>query len=89
MPFRIPRESYDAIARVMPRFNAFAKYAEIASALQQQLGAALPDYQIRTVLRFWSEHGAVEKNRARYRVLEPKKWTKNIERAWAEARTEH
>jgi hypothetical protein len=89
VPFRMPRDSYDALARVMPGLDGFVKYAEIADAVQKRLGEALPEYQIRAILRFWTERGAVEKQHTRYRITgTAKRWPKLAEQAWADARAD-
>jgi hypothetical protein len=86
-PFRCPRSTYDAVARVLARLDRPAKYAEIAKAVAKELRPAPADYQIRVVLRFWADRsvGLIERARARYRPLDSTRLMRLATEAWRRA----
>jgi len=87
-PFRCPRSTYDGLARVFARTDRFVRYGDVTKSLRKELGAAPADFQIRVVLRFWSQPdvGLIERARARYRPRDPQKFVDAAEHAWEEAR---
>ncbi len=86
-PFRCLRRTYDVAARAMSKFDRPVKYPEIAKAVAKELGAPPADYQVRVVLRFWSEPDVrlLERARARYKPVDPARFVKLAGDAWRRA----
>jgi hypothetical protein len=87
-PFRCLRSTYDAAARAMTKFERPVKYPEILKAITRELGSPPADYQVRVLLRFWSEPSVklLERARARYKPVEPVQFTKLADQAWRRVR---
>jgi hypothetical protein len=86
VPFRVRRSAYESIAAVMTRFKDAVAYEEIARSVKKQTGEALPEYAIRTVLRFWVERRLIQRSRSRYRRSSGGEWPTSALNAWREAR---
>lgn len=86
-PFRCPKPTYDALARVMASTTKLTKFPEIERLLKKELGELPAVYQIRVALRFWTtpEVGIVERVRARYRARNCVAVVREAERAWSHA----
>ena len=86
-PFRCPRSTYDGLARAFARTERFVKYGEVKKALRKELGAMPADFQIRVVLRFWSQPDVelIERARARYRPRDPQRFLDAARQAWEAA----
>jgi hypothetical protein len=85
-PFRVARAIYDALVKVMSRFEDLVRYDDIARAVKKEIGQVPPEYQIRLVLRFWAERGVIERTRARYRRSPTGAWPAVAQDAWRDAR---
>jgi hypothetical protein len=85
-PFRVSRGVYDALTTVMLRLKDFVRYDDIAKGVRKETAQAVPEYQIRMVLRFWAERGAIERSRARYRRSASGEWPAVALEAWRDAR---
>jgi hypothetical protein len=83
-PFRCPRTTYDALARVLAATTKLTKFYDIQKLLKKELGELPAVYQIRVALRFWVSDGVelVEKIRARYRASEPACFVQSAGAAW-------
>jgi len=83
-PFRCPRPAYDALARVLGRMTAPAKYAELTKLLSRELKPAPADYQVRVALRFWGDRGIrlIERARARYAPRDARTFETAARQAW-------
>jgi hypothetical protein len=86
-PFRCPRSTYDGLARVFAKTERLVKYEEVAKSLRKELGSMPADFQIRVVLRFWSQPdvGLIERARARYRPHDSRNFADGARRAWENA----
>lgn len=90
-PFRCPRATYDAMARVFARIEKFVKYEEVLKGLDKELRTRPADFQVRVVLRFWAgpEVGLIERTRARYRPRSADTFVEAARLAWEETGTKH
>lgn len=86
-PFRCPRTTYDALARVLAATTKLTKFYDIQKLLKKELGELPAVYQIRVALRFWVSDGVelVEKIRARYRVKNGTGFLRATAAAWTAA----
>ena len=87
-PFRCPKATYDALARVMVATTKLTKFPDIEKLLKKELGELPAVYQIRVALRFWAtaEVDIIERVRARYRARNCEAVAREAERAWSHAR---
>lgn len=83
-PFRCPKATYDAMARVMASTPKLAKFGDIEKGLKKDLGDLPAVYQLRVVLRFWTtpDVDLVERVRARYRARRPAEFRRLATQAW-------
>lgn len=86
-PFRCPRATYDALARVLAAAPKPAKFDDLAKRVGRELGHVPALYQLRVALRFWTrpEVGLVERARTRYRAREPERFERQAGEAWKHA----
>lgn len=86
-PFRCPRTTYDALAKVFAKSDRFLKYEEVIKLLAKEIKPVPADYQARVILRFWAqpEVGLIERSRARYRANKATGFGEAAKRAWKEA----
>lgn len=84
-PFRCPKATYDALARVLADATRPLKFEELAKRLAKDLGHMPALYQLRVALRFWTqpEVGLVDKVRTRYRVSPGQRFARATEREWS------
>jgi len=82
-PFRCPRATLDLTAEVLAGMKQ-ARFIELHQAVCQAQGEAVPDFHVRTALRFLKSEKLVEHRSARFAVQTtgPGKWTNKVERAW-------
>jgi hypothetical protein len=85
-PFRCPKTTYDALARVMMNTSKPAKFEDIAKRLKKELGELPALYQLRVALRFWTrpEVRLVEKVRTRYHAHNANLFARDARAAWAD-----
>ena len=69
-PFRCPRGTYDAAARVLAAAPEALPFEDLMERLNAQVGQRQPDYRLRVALRFWMTHEAVLRSRTKYRAAE-------------------
>lgn len=83
-PFRCPKPTYDALARVMATTTKLTKFPEIERMLKKELGELPAVYQTRVALRFWGTTGVelVERIRARYKAKDGAKFLRAAAVAW-------
>jgi hypothetical protein len=86
-PFRCPKATYDALARVLAGATKPVKFDDIARRLKKEMGTLPALYQLRVALRFWRrpEVGLVDKVRARYLTRNANLFAGDAHAAWAEA----
>lgn len=87
-PFRCPKATYDALARVMATTVKPIKFPEVERLLKKELGELPAVYQIRVALRFWTtaEVDIVERVRARFRARQCDTIVREAEVTWGHAR---
>lgn len=83
-PFRCPKVTYDALARVLAGAAKPLKFEEIAKRVKKELGHMPAVYQLRVALRFWTqpEVGLVDKVRTRYRAVQLAHLERDARAAW-------
>jgi hypothetical protein len=84
-PFRCPRTTYDALARVLAATTKLTKFYDIQKLLKKELGELPAVYQSRVALRFWVSDGVelVAKIRARYKTTDGANFLRAASAAWA------
>ena len=82
-PFRCPRMTYDAAARVMEAAAEALPFEELMERLNAEMGARQPDYRLRVALRFWMTHEAVLRSRTKYRAAERAGFSRLATELWA------
>jgi hypothetical protein len=84
VPFRVPKRVYDALVRVLAANTAATKFPGIQANLTEALGRGVPDYAIRTCLRFLASPGVglVRKDRTRYAALQHEQLVVDARDAW-------
>lgn len=65
-PFRCPRETYLATAEVLAADSAALHFEELLEKVNAKLSERQSEYRVRVALRFWMNHGAVGRFRAKY-----------------------
>lgn len=87
IPFRCPRVTYDALAKVFAKSDRFLKYEEVMRLLAREIKPVPADYQVRVILRFWAQPdvGLIERSRARYRSGRSSGFAEAAKRAWKNA----
>ena len=83
-PFRCPRQTYDVLATVLAGTEDWVKYRDLVKMVAKELRPKPADYQMRIVLRFWSqpEIGLVKRARARYRLTNASHFSESARKAW-------
>ncbi len=69
-PFRCPKETYLAVAKIIAGAMAPMKFNNLQSAADSRMGRAVPAYQLRLCLRFWATAGLLQHRRARFAPLQ-------------------
>lgn len=87
-PFRCPKDSYEAAARVLASAREGVHFDELLEGLNQEMGERQADYRLRVCLRFWVGLGLVERFRTRYRVKGGEGFEGRAREAWDGARSE-
>lgn len=87
-PFRCPKRTYDALARVLAALPKLAKFPDIEKRMKKELGEVPALYQLRVAIRFWTapETTLVERTRAQYRARKPQTFVREARRCWEQAR---
>ena len=83
-PFRCPKRTYDALARVLTALPKLAKFPDIEKRMKKELGEVPALYQLRVALRFWTSPAIelVERTRAQYRAKAPRSFVREAQRLW-------
>jgi len=88
-PFKCPKAAYEAVAAVLAESKVPVGFQDIKAKASKRLRQELPDYAIRTPLRFWSILGLVDHQQARFlRVGTKAEFLKGARAAWYQASTE-
>jgi hypothetical protein len=70
-PFRCPKETYFAVAKIIAGAMAPMKFNDLQSAADSRMRRAVPAYQLRLCLRFWATAGLLQHRRARFAPQQP------------------
>lgn len=88
-PFKCPKPVYETIAGVIADSREPLSFFDIKASASKKHRQKLPDYVIRTPLRFWSTLGVVVHQQARFvRVGTKAEFTRNSRLAWMSASKE-
>jgi len=88
-PFKCPKNAYEAVAAVLAESKVPAGFQDIKAKASKRLRQELPDYAIRTPLRFWSTISLLEHQQARFlRVGTKAEFFKGARAAWRNASDE-
>jgi len=85
-PFRCPRATYDAAAKVLAEAQGALHFDELMDRLNARLPQRQPDYRLRVALRFWMAAQAVTRHRTRYKAVSPKEFSQFSGRLWEDLR---
>jgi hypothetical protein len=86
-PFRCPKPTYGAAARILAETTAPLHFEEFLDRLNAAMGQRQADYRLRVCLRFWLAHGRVQRFRTRYRATEAGTFLREAEGLWDKARS--
>lgn len=67
-PFLVGESVYNAAVKVMAKVHEPTEFSNVHHQVSAVVGENLPDYLVRTMLRFWQQKKLVGKVRTRYRV---------------------
>lgn len=82
-PFKCPKIAYEAVAAVIAESKVPVGFQDIKAKASKRLRQELPDYAIRTPLRFWSTIGLLEHQQAKFlRVGTKSEFIKGARAAW-------
>jgi hypothetical protein len=84
-PFRCPRETYTAAAKVLAQTAEALHFEELLDRLNGAMRERQADYRLRVCLRFWLGHKLIERFRTRYRAADPKTFVTAAQTLWDEA----
>ena len=88
-PFKCPKSVYEAVAAVIAESKVPIGFLEIKAKASKRLSQELPDYAIRTPLRFWSTIGLLEHQQARFlRVGTKAEFMRDAKASWKRASLE-
>ena len=87
-PFRCPRATYDAAAKVLAEAEGALHFDELMDRLNARLPQRQPDYRLRVALRFWMTANAVARYRTRYKAVSPREFPQLSGRLWEELAAE-
>lgn len=88
-PFKCPKHAYEAVAAVIAESKVPVGFQDIKAKASKRLRQELPDYAIRTPLRFWSTIGLLEHQQARFlRVGTKAEFVKGARATWKSASAE-
>ncbi len=88
-PFKCPKNAYEAVAAVLAESKVPVGFQDIKAKASKRLRKELPDYAIRTPLRFWATVGILEHQQARFlRVGTKSDFIKGARAAWKSASVE-
>lgn len=82
-PFRCPKDIVMATAVQVNRLGE-SKFADIHDAVREDLGERVPDYHVRTALRWMKHCGLVRHERARFGPASKKSLKAAVTKAWKE-----
>jgi hypothetical protein len=81
-PFRCPRDTYEAAAKVLADAEGALHFDELMDRLNGRLPQRQPDYRLRVALRFWMAAGAIARYRTRYKATNPREFPQASRRLW-------
>lgn len=88
-PFKCPKSVYEAVAAVLAESKVPVGFKDIKAMASKRLRQELPDYAIRTPLRFWSTIGLLEHQQARFlRVGTKAEFMRSVKASWKQASLE-
>ncbi|MBL4697526.1 MAG: hypothetical protein JKX70_01695 [Phycisphaerales bacterium] len=88
-PFKCPKNAYEAVAAVLAESKVPVGFQDIKAKASKRLRQELPDYAIRTPLRFWSTIGLLEHQQARFlRVGTKAEFMRGVKASWKRASLE-
>ena len=88
-PFKCPQEIYRAVMEAVAGSAGPQTFQQIKATSKRSLKESIPDYGVRTPLRFWAVLGLVRHNQARFtRVGTKAEFTRATRDAWARAHCE-
>jgi len=88
-PFKCPKSVYETVAAVLAEGKVPVGFQDIKAKASKRLCQELPDYAIRTPLRFWSTVGLLEHQQARFLRVETKaEFLQATRKAWGSAADE-
>ena len=88
-PFKCPKHAYEAVAAVLAESKVPVGFQDIKAKASKRLRQELPDYAIRTPLRFWTTIGLLEHQQARFlRVGTKAEFLQATRKAWGSAADE-
>jgi hypothetical protein len=83
-PFRCPKATYDAAARVLAAATEPLHFEDLLERLNAAMGERQADYRLRVCLRFWAARGKVERFRTSYRAADAATFSNDAQTLWAE-----
>ena len=88
-PFKCPKSVYEAVSAVLAESKVPVGFQDIKAKASKRLRQELPDYAIRTPLRFWSTIGLLEHQQARFlRVGTKAEFMRDVKASWKRASLE-
>lgn len=88
-PFKCPKPAYEAVAAVIAESKVPVGFQEIKAKASKRLCQELPDYAIRTPLRFWSTIGLLGHQQAKFlRVGSKAEFLQATRKGWGSAADE-
>jgi hypothetical protein len=84
VPFRCPKSTLDAVAKVVAGADRPMSFNEIEDGVNELLPEPAATYQIRVCLRFLSSADLelVRRNRARFAAMQPNRLQRSVASAW-------
>tara|TARA_R110002072_G_scaffold42064_11_gene118048 strand:+ start:71168 stop:71725 length:558 start_codon:yes stop_codon:yes gene_type:complete len=88
-PFKCPKSVYEAVTAVLAENKVPVGFQDIKAKASKRLRQELPDYAVRTPLRFWSTLGIIDHQQARFaRVGTKVEYMRSTRLAWKSASQE-
>ena len=81
-PFRCPKPAYDAAAKILADARDPLHFQELLDRLNTAAAERHADYRLRVCLRFWLNHGLIERFRTRYRAVNAKTLAHDAQKLW-------
>ena len=85
-PFRVPKSAHDAAAKVLVRVRSPESFERLLALTRKEANEELPDYLLRTCLRFWmnTDPPLVKRARGRYAPVRRSSFTRDTRNLWAD-----